>query len=239
MRICILENEPESPAGLFEEWALLNGHNCSVVDVPRLTTWPEAESYELIVSLGSECSVHASPDPWIADELEFLREAHRKAVPVFGICFGGQALAAALGGGVHRASRAHGEWREIETHEPDLVSPGPWLRWHQDVAELPPRARLLAGTPAEPLAFEAGSSVGLQFHPEATQKIVEGWFEMGRQRLADQGIDAERLQEEIRRASAGARERAFALFDALSTRWLHGDDSASDTPPREAPAVRH
>ena len=57
-----------------------------------------------MVALGSDRSVHASPDPWIAAQLAFLRAAHDAGVPVLGICFGAQALAAALGGRVNTSS---------------------------------------------------------------------------------------------------------------------------------------
>lgn len=219
MRIAILEHDADAPAGYFAEWATANGHTFSVLGVPELERWPAPDAYDLVVSLGSERSVHASSDAWIRPEIEFLREAHQLTTPVFGICFGGQALAAALGGRVSSAPRPRAEWREIETSDRQLISPGPWLRWHNDIFELPEGASRLAGSSSEPLAFLVGNSVGLQFHPEATPEIVEGWMETGHERLVEQQIDEQQLRDEVRHGAVGARSRAFELFDAFSAVW--------------------
>lgn len=217
MRICILQHEPDSPAGYFTEWADERRHEPQTVDVPTLTRWPTADAYDLIVSLGSERSVHASGNAWIRSETDFVRAAHEASTPVLGICFGAQLLAASLGGRVRRASRPRAQWREIPTIEPRLISPGPWLRWHEDVLELPPRSRLLAGSHTEPLAFVVESSLGLQFHPEASPELAEHWIDVGRERIATNGIDEAQLRAEVQQATVGARGRAFTLFDAIAT----------------------
>jgi GMP synthase (glutamine-hydrolysing) len=219
MRICVLEHEPESPAGLFADWAEARGHLISVVDVPRLVRWPKPEESDLIVSLGSDESVHASIDPWIKEEIAFVQGARTVSTPVLGICFGAQLLAKAHGGEVRRAVAARAEWREIATRSPDLLPPGPWFRWHEDVLEPPPGARLLAGTEQEPMAFASAGALGLQFHPEVGRELAQTWVDGGRERLASQRIDEDRLRWEIQRGAPGARERAFSLFDAI-TNWL-------------------
>lgn len=216
MRICILEHEPEAPPGYLADWAESRGHSARVIAVPTLECWPELDAQDLIVSLGSDCSVHASPDPWIPREIAFVREAHTASVPFLGICFGAQVLATALGGRVRRATAARVDWREISTEAPELISPGPWFRWHEDVFESPPRARLLAGTDTEPLAFSLHHSVGLQFHPEVDREIVEAWIDGGREQLSAQGIDERRLRADIEQSTERARERAFSLFDRLA-----------------------
>jgi hypothetical protein len=62
-------------------------------------------------------------------------------VPVLGICFGAQALAAALGGQAIRAERPEVGWTPIQTHRPDLIEPGPWFQWHSDRWVLPDGGR--------------------------------------------------------------------------------------------------
>ncbi len=216
MRICILEHEPETPAGYLTEWASDRGHATTVLEVAALERWPEPDAHDVIVSLGSDRSVHASPDRWITEEIAFVQAAHDASVPVLGICFGGQLLAAALGGRARRAPAPRADWRVIPTASPQLISPGPWFRWHEDVFELPPGAQLLAGTEAEPLGFALGSSVGLQFHPEVGRELAEAWLDGGREQMSAQGIDERRVRAEVERAAPGARERAFALFDRIA-----------------------
>ena len=73
---------------------------------PAVAAWPDPREATAVVALGSDHSVHASTDAWLARELEYLGNAHAAGVPVLGICFGAQALAAVLGGTVSRAPRS-------------------------------------------------------------------------------------------------------------------------------------
>jgi GMP synthase (glutamine-hydrolysing) len=219
LRLAILEHEPESPAALLAEWAAARGHALDVLDVPSLDAWPEVGAHDVVVSLGSDCSVHASPDAWIAAEVAFLRRAHDAGVPLLGICFGGQALARALGGDVRRAPRVAAGWSELSSADPRLITPGPWLRWHADVFDVPPGgAELMAGE-AGALSFAHGASIGLQFHPEADAALAEAWIDGARDRMVDDGVDEARLRREIAAAAPGARPRAFDLFDRIARRW--------------------
>ncbi len=70
--------------------------------------------------------------PWVADEIAYARSLISLGVPVLGICFGGQMLAAALGGTVSRAPIPEIGWVSVSSDEPALIEPGPWLEWHFD-----------------------------------------------------------------------------------------------------------
>jgi len=77
-------------------------------DEPSVTvTFPDPVTFDAVVPMGAPWSVYDRDriGTWIDDELDFLRRAHQAGVPVLGICFGGQALAAALGGKVIRAGQ--------------------------------------------------------------------------------------------------------------------------------------
>jgi GMP synthase-like glutamine amidotransferase len=219
VRILILEHQADAPACLLAEWAQARGHEIDVIDPASLRGWPEPGEADAIVSLGSEHSATDTDRRWIAEEIEFLAAAHSASVPVLGICFGGQALSAALGGTVSRAPRAEVTWRPIETEEPELIPPGPWLFWHEDRFSLPPGARLLAGTESEVAAFADGTSVGLQFHPESDAAIARGWIEGGRDKLRAYGVDEAELEREIDRYGPAARDLAFDLFDRIAALW--------------------
>src|SRR4051812_35760953 len=94
----------------------------------------------------------------IDDELGFLTPAVTAGVPVLGICFGGQALAAALGGGVVPAAEPEIGWRTVRTARPDIIAEGPWFEWHGDRWERPPGATPLAWTAACEQAFTYGTA---------------------------------------------------------------------------------
>ena len=211
MRLLVLEQQADAPAGLVAEWALERGAGLDVVRAPELEHWPDPRAADAIVALGSDRSVHASTDPWIATQLGFLRAAHEAEVPVLGICFGGQALAAALGGTVSRAPQAEIGWIEVDGGD---GYGGSWFTWHQDAFTLPPGAVELARAPSGPQAFALGRSVGLQYHPEVTPRIVDDWLADG-----DAVPDPEPLRSETARRAQDARWRAFALFDRISAIW--------------------
>jgi GMP synthase-like glutamine amidotransferase len=208
----VVEQQADVPAGLVGEWATTRGARIDVVRAAELEAWPDPRTVHAVVALGSDRSVHASTDPWIAPQLDFLRAAHEARVPVLGICFGGQALAAALGGTVTAAPRTEIGWIDVEG---DDGYGGSWFAWHEDAFSVPPGATELARAASGPQAFALGRSVGLQYHPEVTEAIVDGWLATG----GDEVPDPEPLRRETARRAQGARERAFALFDRISARW--------------------
>jgi GMP synthase-like glutamine amidotransferase len=152
-------------------------------------------------------------------------------VPVLGLCFGGQALAAALGGEVETAPAPELGWTEIETDEPELVPPGPWLEWHYERFSVPPGATEIARTDAASQAFRHGRHLGVQFHPESTVEIVERWAESDAERLAALGHgDGGALIAATPEEREAARTAAFALFDGFLER--------ANDPAASAAAVR-
>jgi GMP synthase-like glutamine amidotransferase len=225
MKILILEHEPAVPAGLIARWAGRRGHTLETLAVPGLSAWPHPRECDAVVSLGSDLSTHASPDPWIEHEIGFLREAHRAGVPILGICFGGQALALALGGTVRRGDFVDVGWSAMDSNEPRLLPPGPWFRWHEDVFTVPPGAREIARSDAGPLAFVAGHSVGLQFHPEADAALIHEWIDGSRHRMAELKIDERALLAEVSAFADGASERADDLFDRIVHHWVAREDA--------------
>ena len=221
MRICVLEHEADAPAGLFAEWAAARGHRLDVLRVRELADWPGPADHDAILALGSERSVHASPDPWIAAEVDLLRRAHAAGVPVLGLCFGGQALAAALGGRVDAAPAPQIGWFTLaEADSKAGIRPGPWFEWHFDRFTVPPGATVVARDASGAVqAFRAGASVGLQFHPEADEPIIGGWVRGGRAALDRNGLQAEAILRQTAACADEARRRAYVLFDAVAAGW--------------------
>jgi GMP synthase-like glutamine amidotransferase len=236
MRILVLEHEPECPAALFGDWAGARGHEVRTVRVPELARWPQPDAADVVVSLGSDRSTHASTDSWIAREIEFLLEVHDAGRAVLGICFGAQALAKALGGAVTSAPQMELGWTTLDTRDPALIPPGPWCRWHEDVFRVPPAAREIVRAGEVPLAFVQGTSVGVQFHPEVDLELVDAWIEGSRRRLAEEAVDERALRRRMRLAAPGARARAYDLFDRIARLW--SGQSGAEASCERRPALR-
>ena len=109
-------------------------------------------------------------------------------VPVLGICYGLQAMAAQLGGGVAASSHREFGYAEIES-EPDSALLGDladrrtpaggavldvWMSHGDRVERLPPGFRVTARSKNAPIAAmedDARRFYGVQFHPEVTHTI--------------------------------------------------------------------
>ena len=223
MDILILEHQADAPAGLLADWAASRGLSLTTLRPAAGDRWPDPRDHGAVVTLGSDCSVHASADQWIAAEIDFLRRAHDARVPVLGICFGAQALAAALGARVAPAPHVEIGWVDVagtgaEGDDPSPVT-GPWFAWHEDAFELPAKASTLGRTSAGLQGFKLNSSVGVQFHPEVTPDIVAAWVEGGRRELDEHRIEPAAVLAQTERLAPLTRVRAMALFDAVVGAW--------------------
>lgn len=212
----ILQHGTDGPPGLFVDWLREREIPYEVHHVWCDPLPADPSAYGWICSLGSEHTPGKPESPsWVDDEVGFLRRTLETAeTPVLGLCFGGQALAAAAGGRVEPAEPAEVGWLEIETTEPEAISAGPWLHFHFDQLHPPTDAVELARSAAGTAAFRLGPHLALQFHPEATVEIVARWAELDRRNLSRAGTDPESLAQEGLAAQEAAREAAFRLFDA-------------------------
>ena len=132
----------------------------------------------VILSGGPE-SVNKSAPPTVAPVVFDL------GVPVLGICYGMQAMAAQLGGGVSAASHREFGFAEVKTTRSRLLdglsdhAEGPatlqvWMSHGDKVDSLPPGFVATAASDNAPLAAmedEARHFYAVQFHPEVTHTL--------------------------------------------------------------------
>jgi GMP synthase-like glutamine amidotransferase len=173
--------------------------------------FPDPAGFDLVVLYGSRWSVYEEAVAhWVEPELEFVRAADRAGVPVLGLCFGGQLLAAAHGAKVAAAEVPEVGWFRVRPHGAE-IEPGPWLQWHFDRFEVPEGAEQLAESDAGPQAFRLRRNLGLQFHPEADRSVIEAWFADDLDQIAEVGVDPDELLAEADRQRTAARARADRL----------------------------
>lgn len=130
-------------------------------------------AFDGVMITGSPASVHDNV-PWIARLEEMIRQMVGQGVPVFGACFGHQAIAKALGGtvGYNPDGWALGL---VETR---VIDPAPWMgdtqrfalyaAHKEQVTQPPAGVRILTETPGCPVGgFAIGRHVyTTQYHPE-------------------------------------------------------------------------
>lgn len=189
---------------------------------PGVTTeFPDVAGFDLVVPMGAPWSVYDADliGSWVEPELDMLREADAAGVAALGICFGGQLLAAAHGGAVERSPRPELGWVSIRTDDPGLVPTGPWFQWHFDQWRLPPGAVEIARNDVGSQAFLLRRNLAVQFHPELTPAMLQGWLgNGGQQHLEAIGVDVDELVEATDREAVVAEARTRALVDAAVDR---------------------
>ncbi len=116
------------------------------------------------------------------------RAVFELGVPVLGICYGMQTMAAQLGGRVENAAKREFGYAELRARGHSLLFEGiqdranaeghglldVWMSHGDKVTEMPPGFRLIASnesTPIAAMADEARRFYAVQFHPEVTHTL--------------------------------------------------------------------
>jgi GMP synthase-like glutamine amidotransferase len=181
---------------------------------------PDPQDFDAIVPLGAPWSVYdPAVDSWVERELAMLRSADEAGVPVLGICFGGQLLAAAHGGSVSRSPAPELGWHVIQTDDSSMISTGPWFQWHGDRWELPPGSKELARNAAASQAFVLRRNLAVQFHPELDVPTLDMWLgNAGSAQVAGHGLNESVLRSHTSTETPAARMRTYVLVDAFLDR---------------------
>ena len=216
MRVVVLRHHAIDEAGYIADAFAARGAELIVHQFPKGGPLPPLDRVDHIVVLGAVWSVYEERiSGWIGDELDWLRAADAAGVPVLGICFGAQALTAALGGQVEAGPRSEVGWTTIETLDPALIEPGPWLEFHHDRCLPPPGARVLARNDLCVQAFSLRQHLAVQFHPEVDAAQVRLWLKDGGKDEAERaGQDPDKLIAQSEAEEPEAALRADRLVAA-------------------------
>lgn len=144
----------------------------------------KAKNPSAIIFSGGPSSVYAENAPTIDQEIFSL------GLPIFGICYGFQVMAATLGGVVSRTGKSEFGRTQTKVDPVSKVFTGlspqlkTWMSHGDAVTQSPEGFIVTASTDATPIAaFEnsSGKLAGVQFHPEVLhteygQKILDNWL---------------------------------------------------------------
>jgi GMP synthase-like glutamine amidotransferase len=223
-KVLFLYNDPIAPEAMLGDAFTECGYDVEtfeVVPAARVedlafdVTLPDPRGYDAVVPLGSRWSVNEGLD-WITSEVAMVRDAQSAGVPMLGVCFGGQLLAHALGGSVSRSPAPEIGWYDVDSSRTDLVPTGPWFEWHFDRFSIPDGAVEIARNGNASQAFVLGRTMGLQFHPEVDEELLELWLAgNGRDEIAELSLTADQLRDATTRVVDDATKRVHALVRAF------------------------
>lgn len=223
----IIQNDPEVPPGSITDQ--LTVPYC-VHQPYRDGQFPRLEDISALLVLGG--AMGANDDcrhPFLSDLKQLIRTAVAAGIPYFGVCLGGQLLAAALG-----AQVVANRWKEIGNFKVALTAEGKTdllfkgvssefaaFQWHHDSFDLLAGAVLLATSPACPHeAFRVGDSAwGVQFHPEVTEEIIRCWcaWDKSTAGRVEELVAGFKAEAESYRATVSQLMNNFLLAAALAT----------------------
>ncbi len=230
MRALFVQHDHVSPTGPVSQRLRDRGFDVDEITVvgeqdftsPNIGfEFPDLDQYDLIVPMGAPWGAwdDACIGNWLLPEIAWVREAIDRDIPVFGICFGGQLMARALGGTVSRSSKPEIGWTAIHSDDSSLIAPGPWFQFHYDRWTVPEGATEIARNSVASQAFTFGRSLAVQFHPELTGESLTGWLdEGGKEEVEADGQNPSALLAHTRAEEAAAIERTNELVDAFLDR---------------------
>ena len=232
--------------GLIRHWAGDRGLELNYVHLHEGHSLPELAPTDALVimggpmGVGDRCSL-----AWLDAEIEWVGRHIRSGGRAFGVCLGGQIIAAALGAEVTRNAFKEIGWMPV-SFAPGAVSHGAFeglppeltvLHWHGDTFALPLNAVRAASSEAcRNQAFSLdGRVVALQFHLEAEPALVADFVSDFDPELREGGRYVQSA-EAIRAGTALYLPRCRQVLYTLLDRWA-GIASVTSQPGSEAAAV--
>lgn len=201
--VLCLQNIGCETLGTFE-WLFLNdGFDIEKVNTRKHRVPKDPTQYSAIVILGGPMSVYENAD-FVKDQVNLAKKASKKKTPVLGICLGSQIIARSSGGTVFKGPRKEIGWHKIMIENAgteDLFSgfhnSRPTVfQWHGDTYSLPKAARILARSDDYPQAFAVGSLIGIQFHLEVTEDMIQSWVRNYKSEVVYEKIDVRKMEKE-------------------------------------------
>lgn len=214
-------------------WHIIKLHNGEQVP-------PDFDNVSGVISLGGPMNVDQTSEyPWLDGELDFIKQAHERKVPVVGICLGAQLIAQALGGEVGAMETPEVGWGQVKLGFPGTMDPVltgmTWNSWQfhihgQEIKAPPAGATVLAATKAcKVQAFNVGQTTyGFQYHFEWNKQQIAAVCEAEKSGLVAKGsLDQQAIAQQTEQhydlyRQLGERmsiNMATSLFPSSKTSW--------------------
>ena len=200
--VLLVQNTKVEGSGYLGELLEDDGFDITSINAKH-ESLPE-NNYSLVVILGAPES--ANDDlPYLIAEQQLIKKNVEKNIPVLGICLGSQLIAKTFGAKVYGGQKTEiGFYNDLKiSNNSKLFSgfknPFTVFHWHGDTFDLPDGAvRLASSEYYVNQAFQYKSAVGLQFHLEVNESMVNSWLDNSEEKLQKiPYIDIQEIRSEI------------------------------------------
>lgn len=171
--------------GYLAEFLDTHGYPYRLVAIDAGEAVPDSlEGVTGLVFMGGSMSVNDDL-PWIAQELDLIRQADSAGIPILGHCLGAQLLSKALGGEVTANRVTEIGWfpvRRLSGIEgyawiDELPAEFMVYHWHGETFSLPEGStRIFENEHCDNQAFVLNKHIGMQCHIEMTGEMVNEWL---------------------------------------------------------------
>jgi GMP synthase (glutamine-hydrolysing) len=147
------------------------------------------KKFPFVIILGAPESANDNL-PYLIREQELIKNSVDDEIPVLGICLGSQLIAKTFGAKVYKGSiKEIGFYHDLKFSNNSklfdgFTNPFSVFHWHGDTFDLPKGAtRLALSENYENQAFQYKSAIGLQFHLEVNEQMVNLWLDKTEEKL--------------------------------------------------------
>ena len=181
---------------LFES----DGYNVLLLNSQKDLIPTDLISYSGIIILGGPVSVYDNYD-YLKDQQKLIKKAVDMKIPTLGVCLGSQLIAEAMGGKVYPGNLKEIGWHDIEITENgsrDIFNgiatfKNKVFQWHGDTFQLPESAIILAKSDTYIQAFRINTAIGIQFHIEVNESMIEEWIRIYSKEIMDLKLDEKNI----------------------------------------------
>jgi len=200
--ILLVQNSKNEGSGYLGDLLKNDGFEITSVNAKH-EQLPEKD-FSLVVILGAPES--ANDDLlYLKAEQQLIENCVEKNIPVLGICLGSQLIAKTFGANVYSGPlKEIGFYNDLKIHNntsffSGFKNPFTVFHWHGDTFDLPENAvRLASSEHYLNQAFQYKSAVGLQFHLEINEEMVNLWLDNTEEQLQKiPYIDPQKIRSEI------------------------------------------
>ena len=200
--VLLVQNTRVEGSGYLGELLKSDGFKLISVNAKH-ESFPDSK-FSLVIILGAPESANDDLH-YLQAEQHLIKNYVKKNIPVLGICLSSQLIAKTFGGKVYRGPKKEiGFYSDLKivnnsTLFSGFKNPFTVFHWHADTFDLPQGAIRLASSDHYPnQAFQYKSAIGLQFHLEVNEEMVNLWLDNTEEKLKKiPNIDPHKIRSDI------------------------------------------
>ena len=201
-KVLLVQNTRIEGSGYLGD--LLNEDGFKITSVNAKHEKIPTDNFSMVVILGAPES--ANDDlPYLREEQKLIKTSVDNNIPVLGICLGSQLIAKTFGANVYSGPKQEiGFYNDLKISNNSALftgfqNPFTVFHWHGDTFDLPEGAvRLASSEHYQNQAFQYKSAIGLQFHLEVNEEMVNLWLDNTEEKLKEiPYIDPQKIRSDV------------------------------------------